>query len=583
MKKIRLALASLSLLGLLAAPTLAAADVSNFDITSFNADETLTRHDPQGELRIVEHINVNFTDSNHGILRAIPQSYKHHKLQLKVNKISSDTGAPTQYSTYTSNGNTVLKIGDPNSTVTASQEYTIDYTLHNVITFYDDHDELYWDVNGDQWDQPTELVTVQLHLPDGLKIKNRPICYAGSYGGKDQGCGAAAAGNEILVSTTAPLTPRQTLTYVAGFDKNYFQPSKWYESAGEYLWVIIKVALLPILVLIYCFSRWLRTGKDDKGRGTIVPQYGPPDGLKPLEAGTLIDFKTDNKDITATIIDLAIRKYLKIIENKESKMLRKDKLTYVLQLVNNDYTGLTQHETTLLNELFNQKTIGEMVTLDKARSSLYTTAKTIRSEVAAKLTTEGYFKQDPTKAGTTLYVIAGILFGVVWILGAVIGFEIVAGFVIASVILVIFGFIMPARTAKGVEAVEHMKGLKMYLDVAEKDRIQKLQGPDAQYAANAGEPVKTVELFEKLLPYAMVLGVERQWAGQFEGLYNTPPDWYSGNWSTFNAIYLTDTLNRGIGSAVNESFASPSSSGGSGFGGGGFSGGGGGGGGGGGW
>jgi uncharacterized membrane protein len=143
--------------------------------------------------------------------------------------------------------------------------------------------------------------------------------------------------------------------------------------------------------------------------------------------------------------------------------------------------------------------------------------------------------------------------------------------------------LMPARTAKGVAALEQVKGLKLYMETAEKDRMAKLQAPNAPYASNAAEPVKTVELFEKLLPYAIVLGVETQWAKQFEALYTSPPDWYGGSWSTFNSVYLVNSISEGVGSAVNTSFSSPKSSSSSGFGGGGFSGGGGGGGGGGGW
>jgi uncharacterized membrane protein len=123
----------------------------------------------------------------------------------------------------------------------------------------------------------------------------------------------------------------------------------------------------------------------------------------------------------------------------------------------------------------------------------------------------------------------------------------------------------------------------MYMDVAEKDRIAKLQAPGAAYATNAGEPVRTVELFEKLLPFAIVLGVEEQWARQFADIYKTAPDWYAGNWTTFNSLYLVNGISSGVGMAVNTSFSAPQSSNSSGFGGGGFSGGGGGGGGGGGW
>ena len=106
-----------------------------------------------------------------------------------------------------------------------------------------------------------------------------------------------------------------------------------------------------------------------------------------------------------------------------------------------------------------------------------------------------------------------------------------------------------------------------------------LQSPSAPYAPQTAEPIKTVELFEKLLPYAMVLGVEKDWAEQFQDIYTAPPEWYNGSWSTFNAVNLTNSLGSSM-SAMNSSFAAPASSG-SGFAGG--AGGGGGGGGGGGW
>lgn len=136
MKSAKLLLAGIGFALICLSPGLASADVNDFVITSFTAEETLTRNDPQGELHIVERINTDFHDYNHGILRAIPNRYKNHSLQLKVNSITSDSGAPVEYTTYSSNGNTVLKIGSPSKTVTGAQEYTIDYTLRNVISFY---------------------------------------------------------------------------------------------------------------------------------------------------------------------------------------------------------------------------------------------------------------------------------------------------------------------------------------------------------------------------------------------------------------------------------------------------------------
>ncbi|HSX34714.1 MAG TPA: DUF2207 domain-containing protein [Candidatus Saccharimonadales bacterium] len=577
--------------GIFVAAPVAHADVNNFTVTSFTADETLTSADPQGELHIVEHINVDFTDMNHGILRALPNTYKKHRLLLHVNQVSSRSGAPAMYSTSNQNGNMVVKIGDPARTVTGSQEYTIDYTVKNVITFYNDHDELFWDVNGDQWTQDFNKVSLNLHLPNGLKLDShlKPICYTGTFGSTEHACvistNKTASSDTITASTTRPLEGFQTLSYVAGFEKGYFHPYSLADTLGEY-GADIAVFTLPLLLLggtagLY----WFRHGRDPRGRGVIVPEYGAPKGLGPIEVGTLIDFRTDNKDITAAIIDLAIRRYITIIEETQERKLRRDVTTYSLRLENPGMGELNEFERTIMDALFVGAGPGETVDLAEKKFSLATTASVLRTTVKKSLITRGYFRPSAFTLRTfgliVLCIIGVCIVGGVaahFAAGLAYGLGTAAGGILA---VIFFGF-SASRTELGVTAKEQVLGLKMYLDVAEKDRINKLQSPGGRYAASMKEPKRTVQLFEKLLPYAMILGVEKQWAKQFENIYRTAPDWYSGNWNTFSVVYLVSSLNSGVGQQVNTAFASPSSSSGSGFGGGG-AGGGGGGGGGGGW
>ncbi len=447
---------------------------------------------------------------------------------------------------------------------------------------------MYWDVNGDQALQSTRQAAVRVHVPNDLQQTKTPVCYAGSYGHTARECTISTSDGTIESATTQALQPRQTLTYVASFQKGYFQPSKWYETIGEY-WKQIVATLLPILVLgggsaIY----WWRKGRDAKGSGIIIPQYDAPDHMKPLGVGALIDFKVDNHDMTATIIDLAVHGYLKIIETKEDKLIGKDKLTYRLQLRKSDFSGLDANEALLLKTLFTKPEVGAETYLAANKNTLYKVAATIKKNVKSELQDAGYFRRNVRGKELVRHTFLRLLFvafivATGCILLALAKPSFFVGCTIGGLVAVPFLLALDARTAKGVAAKEHIQGLKLYLEVAEKDRLKKLQAPNAPYAANAHEPVKTVDLFEKLLPYAMVLGVEKQWAGQFESLYTSPPDWYNGNWTTFNAFYLASSLSGGMDSAVNGAFSAPSSSGSSGFGGGGFSGGGGGGGGVGGW
>jgi uncharacterized membrane protein YgcG len=561
----------------------ATADVNNFTINNFQSDQTLSREDPQGQLHIVERLNVTFTDFNHGILRAIPDSYKDHSLRLHVNRITSDSGAPAQFSTFGLNGNTVLKVGDPNRTVTGKQQYTIDYTLKNVISFYDNHDELFWDVNGDQWKQPFEKVTATVHLPSDLKQSRKPICFTGVFESTGQNCTVSNTSDGFIVTTTQPLSANQTLTYVTAFPKGTFRPSSLLDNLTEHSRSIAEVGV-PILILGGgSLLLWFRGGRDARGSGIIIPQYDAPDGLSPMAVGTLSDFKLDNRDITATIIKLAVEKHIKIIESKQDKLIGKDTLDYTLQLINPDFSKLDAYEAVLMAALFPSPQQDALVNITAEKNKLYKTATSLKKTVESDLTEAGYFKANPLTAGKVLTGFLAAVGIVVYFAWRALDAPLVIGLGISLAIMAVAAHFMSARTAKGVAAKEHIQGLKLYLDVAEKDRLQKLQGPDAQYAANAGEPVKTVELFEKLLPYAIVLGVEKQWAKQFEELYTSPPDWYAGNMSAFNVGYLAGSLGDGLNATMNSAFSAPSSSGSSGFGGGGFSGGGGGGGGGGGW
>ena len=565
-------------------PATAHANVNNFVINSFVADETLTTADKQGQLHIVETINLTFSDYNHGILRAIPESYKGHKLNIIVRSVTSPTGAAASYTTYTSNGNLVLKIGDASRTSTGSQTYVIDYTVSNVITFYTDHDELYWDINGDQWQQPFEHVSVRLQLGDNIQLAGtEPVCYAGSYGTKGSTCLIHHEAHLVESQTIQPLNPQETLTIVVALQKGVFTPPSFMERAAEYVIPVAKLLALPFVVFIFCFIRWYSKGRDAKGRGTIVPQYTPADNLKPLEAGTILDFKVDNKDITATIIDLAIHGYIKIVENKQDRLIGKDKLSYVLELKNADASALTPFEVLLITALFTPLAVGTQADISTLKNKLYATATVISSTVQGDLTQRGYFTSNPLKAGKTVGAISVALFFLLFFGAHVLGTLVLIGAVLATGIALLFARIMPSRTASGVAAKENLEGLKLYITTAEADRIKMMQSPDAAYAANHAEPTKTVDLFEKLLPYAMIFGVEKQWAKQFEGIYQAAPNWYAGNYAAFNVGYLASSLGEGMQSTVNQAFSSPSSSGSSGFGGGGFSGGGGGGGGGGGW
>ncbi len=563
------------------------ADVNDFVITDFSADYYLSKDNPHGSLNVNELIWVNFSDNNHGILRAIPDVYNGHNLNVEVLKVTDQNGKIIPYTTYKSNDNLVLKIGDPDKTVTGLNGYKIDYSLVGPISFYGDHDEFFWDVNGDQWLQPAKKVTARIHVPQSLNNQLLPAqkCFAGVYGQSTYPCtidrSNQADGATTITAVTDNLEQYETLSFVIAFKANTFAPYTWKDELLEHKRDLI-FALASLILASFASVIWWRNGKDYKGRGVLIAEYKPPKGVDPLRAGMLQDYRLDGRDVTAEIINLAVKKYITINEELQKKAIFFNSKKYSLELKITDTSKLSEYEDRLIRALFSTFSVGSKLELGEYNPELSKAVVKISDDLGATMASEGYYEKNPKKfvGGKMggLVFLSIVLTFLAFFLSAPIG-----GFIGLISILVISMLItlMPRRSRLGVSAHESLKGLKYYIEVAEKDRIRKLQSAGAKYAKSAHEPTKTVELFEKLLPYAIIFGVERSWAKQFKDIYTTQPEWYQGNMGTFNSVILTNHILSST-SAVNSSFASPSSSGGSGFSGGG-AGGGGGGGGGGGW
>jgi uncharacterized membrane protein YgcG len=258
----------------------------------------------------------------------------------------------------------------------------------------------------------------------------------------------------------------------------------------------------------------------------------------------LIDEIVDLRDISASIVDLARRGYLKIEERKKND--------FYLIKTKNDNHGLQPFEKKLLEGIFGDKDIARLKDKHLAK-----TVEEASNLVYDQLVTEGFFPKNPN-ATRIFYSIIGVL-------------ALISGNLGLALIAFTFGRAMPAKTIFGVEAANISKSLKNFLTSQER-----------QLAFQA----KNQQLFEKLLPYAVAFGVERIWAERFRDINLKPPEWYTSYGSTraFNSLVFTKSLSSSMSSFRSAATPVTSTTGHvSGFGGGGFSGGGGGGGGGGSW
>jgi uncharacterized membrane protein YgcG len=578
-KQLVFSLSSLAFVLFIVLPSAASAQgVNDFVINNFDANYTLSNEDPQGYLEITESIELTYDGQNRGIVRTIPSTYKSADLHMKVLKVMRD-GVIEPYITYEENGNTILQIGDAATYITGQHTYKISYSLENVISFYDEYDEIYWDINGDQWLQIFQSVSVDLDVDATSKSGVVAECFTGSFGSTEDACAVKQLTNGLMASSTRSLQPGETLTIVQAYEKGFFTPPTFWDKYGHYL-LFTPVVIVQLAVLHWGFRRWKALGKDYKSRGVTAPYFDRPKNISLMQAQYIKENKLSPKHISASIIDLSIRGYLKISEQKEGRAT-----THSLELMNLPNKNVFEDEIILLEGLFSTLDIGNIIKLEDKKNKLFKTSEKIAKHIDNKNAEQGYYELSPKKAfnkiaGPFVASIAGVIFG--FILADVSGgLTALVGLVAFGGVL-IFGFLMPKRSVSGNMIVEHMDGLKLYLSKAEKDRMEMQDAVAAPLSPQSGQPTRDVKFFEKLLPFAVAAGVEKTWANAFKDIYTQPPEWYSGNWSTFSTVALASSLSN-TAKITTQSFAAPSSSGSSGSGGGGFSGGGGGGGGGGGW
>jgi uncharacterized membrane protein YgcG len=566
----------------------AAQDPAGITIHAFEGDYYLTRDaDKRSHLKVVERLNVQFppSDVKHGIERAIPQEYDGHKVNLEVASVKDDKGKSWPYTTYTSNNNTVLRIGDPKKFVHNQQVYIIEYKQRDVTKAFAGHDELYWDTNGTEWGLTFGSVTGRLHLKGDIAkaYQGRNKCYEGSVNSTSK-CtiteNKTADETVLTFKSSRMLYAGENVSFVTAFDKDTFtgyQKTTWEKV---YPWLLGSWIGSGVLVLVFMsvklWRAWQRFGRSPSGKGAIVPEYLPPKDMSVLTASVII--KKDGKDETAEIIDLAVRHYLKIYESETKGSWFSNKKSFEIELIKAT-KGLRIEEKKLIELIFGSNPqIGSRVTVEALKSKLYKGAASLQKDTTeANALLEGYLA-DRSAARRRYYVIGGVLVGLGFVL-------LNPGVALAGVVTLIVASSFHPLTEKGVETRDYLRGLEMYMKLAEAERLRVLQSPSGavKTPVDASNKKKLVKLYERLLPYAIIFGLEKEWAKEFAPLYDgKQPDWYVGNWAAFNAAAFVSSIN-GFTAASNSSFSDPSNSSSSGMGGGGFSGGGGGGGGGGSW
>lgn len=559
-----LVLAALALAALAPPPPAAAEAIRSFDVS--------IRLSASTDFEVEERIRWDFEGaSKHGIYRRIPLDRSGPRLRIDIASVTDEAGAPWPWRVSSRGGWLEIRIGDPDATVTGVQEYRIRYRVARGLLYFDEHDELYWNATGNDWPVRIDAASATVALPPGAGTGAvRRTCFAGPTGSTFPDCSIDDAGGELRFASEDALAPGSGLTIVVGLPKGVLPEPSALRRALDHAGDVLSVwMLLPIAAAGFVWRQWRRHGRDPQGAAALPVRYEPPPGFTPAEVGTVVDESADSLDLTATILDLAVRGLMRIEEVEGAGFSFLSSRDYRLHRTGASDAGLKEHERLLLAGLFQG---GSPVLVSDLKDRFYEKVPGILQALYREVSGRGgCFAVAPDQIRNR-YRIAG---------AAVAGLSVVAGWteqsipaivspLVAAGIVVGFSGAMPRRTEKGRRTCDDILGFREFVRRVDGDRLERSGG-------------RTAERFEKILPYAVVLGVADRWATVFSDIYTAPPEWYGS--TRYGGGFRTQDFVSDVGrslSTMGSTFASRPSSGSSGFSGG-SSGGGGGGGGGGSW
>lgn len=555
-------------------------------IRSFSSNVRLQK---DSTLDVTETIVMDFEGaSRHGIHRDIPVKYVRHNntysIYLKILSITDENNNPLQYKTSNQGQDLDIRIGDSDTLITGLHTYKLHYTVLRAVNFFNGEPEVYWNATGDQWPFAMQQVVARFYPPSDVNI-NQLI--SKSYYGPPGATAPAASQNEPndVAFYTTNLNAGEGLTFAVRLPQGSVVPPS---IAQTFWWFFVDwwpAFVAPLFALLILLSLYLRGGRDIDGHQAVAVEWAPPSDLSPAEVGTLMDEHCDMSDIISTLLDLAARGYLQIHENESKGFLFLSSKDYTFVRNAPDPAGdkLAKHEKEFLDGLFESSygsnsleasmmeviaaqqklrpqpapppkyaaganafglsdpaallTAGTVSTKQQAqpqtpappmpvsptatnqavqlsdlKDKFYTHVSPIRNYVYDELTTKNLFVHNPEETRSKYQSVA-LICGFAGFVMFTLSLPWAIGLLISAALCYLSMNAMPAKTALGSRKLRECEGFARFVKLVEKPRLQMMHNENP-------------DVFGRLLPYAVVLGVADQWAQGFEGLLTEPPSWY---------------------------------------------------------
>jgi hypothetical protein len=439
-----------------------------------------------------------------------------YALRLDGIRVFDENVQPLRAEISRSEGYVRIKAWVPGA-VNATKTVIVAYRVRRGLFDVDDHQELYWNVTGNDWDAPIRAADVLVASPPGVPLESvRSVAYTGYYGVAGSDYIEERVDNFITVRTTRILRPREGLTVAVAW------PPGAVTAAGlarQSLWFVGDnwPLGLPLLSLVLLLWIWQAYGLDPATNRSIKPEYAPPDGIIPAEAGALVAERAHPRDVSATLVDLAVRGYLRIEQTGEAGG-EPDFLFHRLRPVVGD-PGLRPVEALILSRLFRSDGSRETRLLSEVRRDYDNVFPPLRDGLYRALVLDGLFPSSPGAvrsewlvAGVALLALAGIVFASSndWL--GVRPLTLALGLGLSGAAVCAFAPLMPRKTMRGAQMLVRVRGFQDFLERAEKDRLARM-------------PADTLHQW---LPWAIALGVSERWIFNFQGLKVDAPTWYVG-------------------------------------------------------
>ncbi|WP_439565026.1 DUF2207 domain-containing protein [Microcella sp.] len=547
--------------------------VNDFTFDSFDVEYRLGRDaDGHATLLTTETLVARFPefDQNRGIRRSLPATYQGHTTQLTVVSVTDGDGQPRPYDVEYGSGIVDIIAAVPEGQfVRGEQTYVITYSQRDVVDYFasSDAEEFYWNLTGTDWAQPFARVSGTIVLDDGLAdaLLDQDACYRG-YAGSTERCAITRSGGTFSIDELA-LGPYQTVTIAIGFAPGTFTLFDASYLVTPWAWVQLLAVAVALATAVRAVVLRATRYRDAPGRPVIVAEYLPPPGLSLLEAAVLTHRRT--RAVASQLVDFAVRRAITIIETPAAWFRWRDTWTLRLETA----SGIEGEERNLLQYFFPGLIGGTEHQLTAQNTSLSQSIQAQLTRMSSGVIARGWRSRILARHSVLLPAV-GLVAGIaVFVTGIVMSDEGRGGAVPWALMLVpIVAFLIIGAclwrsplTAEGAELVDHLKGLEVYIELAEADRMRVLQSPEGaeRELVDATSRDERLKLVERLLPWAVLTKHEREWAKELGEFYTEGegPAWFSSS-RTFSVAGFTAGVGS-VSSTLSSSYSGSSSSGGS--------------------